>query len=505
MRGSSVGGSLSVNLGGGDDSLTLEETTVLSDAMLDGGAGTDLLNQDYLEVNTAAGWSVFNFENVPSASTSNITAEVVDGNLVITGDDGDNQLRIFRTDDGGYCLQGQDFLMLNAATLAPLGPVTLINGEMSAVTFHGVTGSIIISLGGGDDSVVVGPWFFSLSVIDTTAPWDMEYHDIGFFTGAGLHSLVNTIDAPLVLDTGSGNDTVSFSGVMMRDNVSVNTGDGDDEVRLSNGPLLAGPAHCVSPAHYLADLTVTTGAGNDLVSTTSARIKGDLVVATGSGDDKITVGYKTCVNQYIHPYDEVHVAESWSYLPGPLVAAYHPATVGGRIDLATGAGVDSVTITALNAESDLAITLVAGDDALSIQNAEIAGAATLDGGFGTDSLNEDYLELNTAAQWSVSGFENVALYFSGDDPPNEPAPSPVEGFVGPLPLQSTVETRKLLVPSPRREMPGVQEGPSLVASPEAAAHDEAIMAWDALVSRRRDTNKDRDETASPVLFMTLDR
>ena len=79
----------------------------------------------------------------------NVTATVVDGNLIIEGDDQDNQISIVATENRGqYIIRGRA-----SATFGPI--TTTINGSDAeeGILVTGVKRSVHISMGDGNDSV----------------------------------------------------------------------------------------------------------------------------------------------------------------------------------------------------------------------------------------------------------------------------------------------------------------------------------------------------------------
>lgn len=160
-----------------------------------------------------------------------VLAEVVDGNLRVSGDVMDNQFSVHGgAEPGQVIISGND--------------TTLINGQASA-TFDGVRGNILIRTGAGNDSV---------SVQD-------------------LH-----VRGTLRVNTGIGDDHIGLNAIRA-DNVVIHSGGGDDHVSLNR--VGAGGLH------------ITTGEGSDRVAIRDSRLQGPNNIHLGDGMDSLAISGST--------------------------------------------------------------------------------------------------------------------------------------------------------------------------------------------------------------------
>jgi hypothetical protein len=168
--------------------------------------------------------------DLPAPQGGNVTAEVIDGTLVIRGDDASNRIVIYQNEDGSCFLQGFP------STINGLRTWPDYNGGFMAIFVTGVTRGLDIDLGPGDD-------------------W------LGL-NGRGLSD------------------------------VKIVAGAGDDSVNL--GVVAIAPAYAVEtatikfpgPATIGGSLVIDAGDGNDLVSP-FANVSGDVTIRMGAGDDSV--------------------------------------------------------------------------------------------------------------------------------------------------------------------------------------------------------------------------
>ncbi len=193
------------------------------------------------------GWSV-----APVLAAGNVIAVEVDGRLRIQGDALGNRIYLARS-RGVFDVRGISG--------------TTINDAMRA-TVHGVTSDMVINLGDGGDSVKFsfgGPLQGNLVV--QTGPGDDEV------------SFENAIvEGFLAIDTATGNDRIVFladeGGAQVEGHVLLLTGTGDDVVELNY--LSSGP------------VTLHTATGNDLVFLDMFTVEGRLLIHAGAGKDTVS-------------------------------------------------------------------------------------------------------------------------------------------------------------------------------------------------------------------------
>jgi hypothetical protein len=129
----------------------------------------------------------------------NVAASVVNGNLVIDGDDLGNSVNVYYQSNGSWVVAGN---VSNGAMTVVNNQTQVIGGHLySFVVFNGVTGDVDIDLDGGNDKVEL-------------------YANSGYAPIAG--------DLRIEMDGGA--DTVVVHDVRVGDDMTINTGSGNDIV-----------------------------------------------------------------------------------------------------------------------------------------------------------------------------------------------------------------------------------------------------------------------------------
>ena len=154
-----------------------------------------------------------------------VTARVVNGDLVITGDNQSNEMYLYDNGDGSYVMFGENG--------------TRING-LSGYPLDGVSDDIRINLRGGDNRIAL----LGLDLADD-----------------------------ITIRTGSGNDKIILSEATIRSNLRMRTGGGDDSIRIMTSTILG-------------QFNAATGAGNDEIAATHSAV-GSGRVNTGRGNDEV--------------------------------------------------------------------------------------------------------------------------------------------------------------------------------------------------------------------------
>ncbi len=383
----------------------------------------------------------------------NVTAEVVGGDLRVTGDNLSNGLVISGTGVAGQVLIEGQFDFSNDAT------DTTINGSDGELLFGGITGNIIINLNGGDDAldmvnvavprdliITTGDGFDeiylgqyalltpdfdpttvgSLGVngvlsIDTGAQDDyitlgrvFGGADWSIRTGSGddvlfVYSasgdvidvstgsevdLVNvaylTAHGNLRIDTGLQDDTISVITTLTKQNAQFISGDGSDTVALDAN-------------QYNGNVLVDTGAGNDWVLVARSIVAEEATILTSSGNDTLIVGkyFGFIDDEYENGEDgeegEITSSDNGSYdEPVLLVGGNVAKTL--RVDM--GAGTDSADIVA-NAVDNFFAQFGGGDDTVIAQNNWVKNSGFLNGGSGKNKLTQGG---NLTKNFTVSNF-----------------------------------------------------------------------------------------------------
>lgn len=181
---------------------------------------------------------------------TDVTAYLLNGNLLIQGNNAANLLRLDPGAAAGeYTLVGESNPTIT----------TKINGQ-AQLTFAGVTGKIILALQGGND-------VFSAKGIA---------HSTGFLidAGQGNNNVAIGIYVDVSMDNPNAPNTV-LNGVL-----SISGGDGVDTV-------------FVGRLYGAADQTISLNGGNDNLQIYNA-FANTAAIQGGTGDDLLSVGYLTC-------------------------------------------------------------------------------------------------------------------------------------------------------------------------------------------------------------------
>ena len=179
------------------------------------------------------------------------------GTLVIEGNDGDDQITVTGIGAGAGIYQ-----------------ITTLDGTQ---TFSGVTGSIVVSLGAGDDSLVMNNVYVAGAL-------DIQTGDGGDTVILGSDDVVST-GGELRIDLGAGNDALDGKRLYIGTNQIINGGDGDDDL-IFDGFLSPQFTLGTSAAGNVA---WSGGSGNDSVRVIYAFVVGAWVVDLGDGEDAVSI------------------------------------------------------------------------------------------------------------------------------------------------------------------------------------------------------------------------
>ena len=291
-----------------------------------------------------------------------VSVNVVDGNLIIRGDEADNSISIAAgAEAGAYVITG----------LATAGGDTTINGGPDTIfNATGVTGDIDVRLRDGDDVLAMG----ALDVAE-----DLK---IGMGDGGDTVTLTTglTVAGELSIKTDGGDDTITATGVSAA-SAQVNAGSGDDTVSLTDW-LVEGEEEEEEEVEALGSGRGLGRLGGILQSLFGEGWNGEgyeeghVKVDLGSGDDTLAVSGLTATKFHLRGGS----GDDDATLSGLVVDRLHA-------DL--GSGDDSLAVSASTFDRVFA-KLGSGDDDLSLAaDVSISASLHIDGGPGTDSLIDD--------------------------------------------------------------------------------------------------------------------
>jgi len=179
--------------------------------------------------------------NQPSSAQAagNVQAQLENGDLIITGDDRDNNIIVIQECCSTVIVKGR--------------ADTTVNGSASRFDTQ-VTHDIIIGLNHGND-------FVRVEVVP------------------GVGGTMND----LKIRSGTGDDTVELLGVTVQNDTRIETGDGDDVIFIDGVQEPNGYQH----PNFTGRFSVDAGTGQDLLEFHHAIFRGEVNVTMGSGIDGV--------------------------------------------------------------------------------------------------------------------------------------------------------------------------------------------------------------------------
>ncbi len=304
--------------------------------------------------------------------------------------------------------------------LSLAGSLTVATGsgdDIVRMSFTQVAGNVIIVTDGGNDAVDLGrgPGFGGEDHVEpTSAALAPSLSPSEADEGGGPPSDVK-IGGSLTIVTCAGDDGVKVGFTDVQNNVTINTGDGNDNIVTGRGPIndIHGPGEeaLVAAAssthgnvrpedtHFGGCFTVLSGSGDDMVVVRNTEIGKSAFVSTDGGNDSVAmdnVAVGGCTT----------ILEGW----GDDILLIRGSEFGGSVSALTGLGNDAVYVQNNTFSSHFLLLTEAGDDAVTVKGNDVRGVAWLDGGIGTDALAQAN---NTfASKAVVFGFERNPSNFN---------------------------------------------------------------------------------------------
>ena len=356
-----------------------------------------------------------------------VTADVVDGDLLLWGDHLSNHVSIRSGEvDGTFIIRGLEIdndggTTVNGEKVIRVGGV---DGDVEARMWSGddtvyiheadLPGNLLVRSSVGADRVLIGGHARTSSPAITAAPVAIDGADL-----VGVEEPVDpvpvpsfpnvTIDGNVRIDTSRGDDAITMGNVRITGNLNVKSGSGSDVMRLGfnqlpitepisdvlDAPDVASTASALpisAPLFVRGSMGVDAGSGSDQLWTQSLRVGNDLKVDLGTGDDAFAMN-----RAKIQTHIEVEGSRG-----GDRIALVHAFADSATIR--TGAGDDGLGIIRSNIDH-LFANLGVGDDRMVVEDLT-AVWAWLDGG-----AEDDKLELrgtNDVTTLVVLGFEDIS-------------------------------------------------------------------------------------------------
>lgn len=357
------------------------------------------------------------FEHLESKQmlAGDVAVSVIDGNLIVEGDEFNNQIAITAGEQPGqYIIRGLEGTLVHLTSPTDPPPAEEILPG-SVVVVEGVRHNVRIGMGAGDDLVMIHDAGFRGNVGIGTDGGDDTVR-IGVRPNLPTpmpevstqltDAVEDTVQRPsvvirgnLTIATGAQNDTVQIPNAFVVGHLQVGAGEGNDRVHL--GPRLEESAPMTVVAKARIEMppltvgrgtTVELGAGTDGFVARAVRSPYGVEVFGGEGRDEIVLQH-------------VQAGKRLSVDSGPGAGADFVGLTGVEARSAlvkTGAGNDVVQITD-SAFGLLAVLLEAGDDKLTLRGVK-SRSALLSGGDGEDTLT--LLGENLLGIHIIDGFED---------------------------------------------------------------------------------------------------
>lgn len=338
-----------------------------------------------------------------------VAISVVQGNLIVEGDELGNQIAITAGQNPGqYIIRGLD------GTRVHLGGAPTPNEPSTGVMVNGVRRDVWIRMKGGDDLVAIYDASFRGNVgigteggndtirigshpVDLTSAADMPWDA----PGGTLDRPAVTIRGNLTVVTGMESDTVVITRATVVGAVDIRTGDDNDRVHLGIDMSVTTPSDSLAEVNVLAakpslmvgrGTNISLGDGSDALIARGLRSPTGVVVLGGEGRDEISIRQTQAGERLWIDAGLGEMADNVS------INRVHARTAL----VTTGAGNDQVKISD-SSFALLGVTLEEGDDHLTLRGVK-SRASVLLGGLGEDTLTllgENHLGLDL-----IQGFEH---------------------------------------------------------------------------------------------------
>jgi len=321
---SNITGGLQVDLGGGDDTLTLDTITLPGTVKIKMGAGANTL--------TITGGAYHGTLNVDLGSGDDVLqicgGTIVDGALAIKVGAGAGAMKSATCDTTVVANDGSALVIDSAEVGKDLGLKGSKKSE--AVTVHNTLlhAGLKLALGGGSDAAAIchNPIGGTLSVqmgagtggsvtascgdpndatgdnalrVDSSSVASNLVLKMGSAADAAVLTF-GTVTGAIKIDLGQGDNHLTLDALASQKNVTIKSGKNDDTIQIKNASY--GPDASVSikagegtntvslPASVdiPKNLTIVTGNGDDTIDTTGATVHGTTKIAHGKGTDTVT-------------------------------------------------------------------------------------------------------------------------------------------------------------------------------------------------------------------------
>jgi hypothetical protein len=417
--GAAIRGNLTYNGGFDSDTVFLDTAVISGDVVVHLGDGFYAVSVSYNTNTFYAGFygHVNISGNLTVTSTGSADVDVDIDSTIVGGDvnlllaDGENNLTLGTGNNvGSNAINDQviffnnlnistgddDDVVISAPRIYIDDEVTLsLGGGEDQVFFGGTVGSdsdsasLVIDTGSGDDSVTVDQ-------VRITGDLVVNLGDGNNYLTSGYYGTV-FVREDLVITAGSGNDTINIDDTTVGSDAFLSLGDGNALVEFSP----ADNANGINDATVIfGNLTIITGAS-----------AGGSVIQVGDNQQTVVQGNLTVVADIGGPAALVQLG----------VSSNGRAFIGGDVAIATGSGQDGVTIDSTTVSGDVTVNL--GDGATNFFNSAayygtttIGGDLTVVGGIGNEIVDLDSLTVGQSVSLLLGDGDNSLLIGEADNP-----------------------------------------------------------------------------------------
>ncbi len=254
----------------------------------------------------------------------NVTASLVDGDLIVTGDRLDNSVEIAIV-SGDLVVRGFDDTTINGAVT----PFVAVAGSAT------IADDLFVRLGSGDDVLILND---GIEVTDRAL--------ISLSNGNDEFGASNiTVGTDLNIFAWRGDDTIHLDNIDVGDDLLIHSTTGDDTINVLNSDISD-------------DVRVTTGKGNDAVIIDTSTIGDDVDVRLGRDNDDLVVRNSTIGDNLIARTRK-----------GDDFVMVDPSRIGGQANIGLGKGHDSFVDQGANEYGSLIVRGGRGTDGVDIDSA----------------------------------------------------------------------------------------------------------------------------------------
>ena len=323
--------------------------------------------------------------------TGNVTGSVINGDLVLTGDNANNAVLILQVSPTEFRVLGREGTTIN---------------QQAEQQFSNVNDDFRINLRGGDDALVL----LGGDVHPLIVPDDLEV-DLGSGRdGLGLNNVTVSDDAVLTGGLDADDFRISSTRIQNAQRDSANDGLKMDLGSSNTNEFNRADLRDVDVANQ-GKLTINDGSGKSTITARNVNIAADLRVDLGSDDNSLefsngsvrgnaTINTHTGKDSVLLVQSEFIQSVTINTSNGDDNVGLLFSSVAGNATINTGTGNDNIALVEAEVQGNVTIDTGSGDDQVLLLESVIGALLTIRLGSGNDLLRFD----NTGARdISVNG------------------------------------------------------------------------------------------------------